>query len=171
MMKFFHPYHSIDGRMWPELDDRVVTAPVMAAYEGCCREVIIMRAAQGFYGQPTKANGVWLDRAPGNPKGKGIWKFRPAMIWRLRAMGKFSDPDFHPRQINIPIYWCPMAETERRHFAAQAGPASPAPSAFDALITGLAAAVAAQLQPARTAGVSLGTLGDVIPFPRTAREN
>lgn len=165
MAKYSYPYHSGDGRFWPELDERTVGVATMAHYEGVNRCTINARAMAGWYGVPGRAAGVWLEKPAANPHSRGAWKFRPAMIWRLRRMGRYSDPEFHPRQITLPVFQCDPEKTAERMAASLAAPAAPVANPLDAFIGSIAAAVASHLQPLRIAGGA-----DVIPFPRPARE-
>jgi hypothetical protein len=139
-----HPYHTADGRLWPELDDRVVGFPTLCAYEGLSRWSVYQRALAGHYGKPSQASGAWVEIAPNNPKSVGRWKFRPAVIWRNRGWGRYAAMlAFDPRSVREPIYCCNPVESAKR--IAAAPPSAPS---LEQLVQGIVQGITAAIQPA-----------------------
>jgi hypothetical protein len=112
MCRLLHPYHDASGILWPELDTRTVCASTMGAYLDRSRHYVQEHARRGRWGR-TFLEGAWIERA--DPKGRGFWHFRPAVIWRRLRLGRFGDPAWTPEQAHLqPLFWCPLADTMAR---------------------------------------------------------
>jgi hypothetical protein len=109
------PYHDAGGRLYPELDDREVGIEVMATYLNVNRCTVYARVCARQYGV-TRAEGAWLWRSAANPKSRGVWRFRPSVIWRRLGMGRWSLPGFDPRHLDGKggVFCCDPAVTAKR---------------------------------------------------------
>lgn len=161
-MKIF-PYHDAGGRLYPELDARVVDLRVMAAYESVSPWTAFARATRGDYGK-TKEQGCWLELRAGGPvRGtapRGRWRFRSAVIYRRLRSGRYAgDPAFDPRQLDgrFTIFCCDPAATAAR----SAPPAGVDPQAIMATQAGTQLEVLSLLR--RLLGPMPG--GVTVPFP------
>ena len=113
-MKQF-PYHDAAGLRYPELDTRTVSVLVMADYLGLSRWAVRDRAVAGVYGR-TPAEGAWVAKRPGEKRARGLWAFRPALIWRRLGWGRFAQVGFDPRQLEGSgrVFCCDPAITAER---------------------------------------------------------
>lgn len=155
-----HPYHGADGRLWPELDDRVVGFPVLCAYEGMTRNSIYLRALAGDYGRADIKTGAWIDKPRASSRGQ--WRFRPAVIWRLRGLGRYASiQGFDPRAVREPIFCCDPATTAQR-----LGSTPAQPQGLDLLMQGIAQAFASLAQgQGQSAPSVFPALPHILHFP------
>jgi hypothetical protein len=118
-----NPYHLPDGRLCPELDERVVSLGLIAEYEGISRCTAYQRFLAGHYGRPGQLQGIWTVSGSGK---RCLIKARPAVLWRQRGMGRYASvPGFDPRQITGPVFCCLVSETLARRTAAGADASAP----------------------------------------------
>lgn len=111
-MKLF-PYHDATCRLVPELDTREVSIDVFCQYLSLSRYTVWERAVRGEYGR-TVAEGAWIQK-PRQGK-RGHWVFRPAVIWRRKAWGRFAVVGFDPLvfEQRVRVYYCNPADTAKR---------------------------------------------------------
>jgi hypothetical protein len=114
-MKLF-PYHDVSGQHYPELDTREVSVAVMSVYMSLSRVTTWDHAMRGDYGR-TQSEGAWFRKARVGKGGQ--WVFRPAVIFRRKGWGRFTQVGFDPLQLEgrIRLYHCDPLITEAREAA------------------------------------------------------
>lgn len=121
------PYHDASGTRYPELDTREVGIDLMADYLGLCRVTVWKRALRGEYGN-SPAAGAWFAAPKGNKR--KVWTFRPAVLWRVKQWGRFSEVGFRPLDLEgrVRVYHCDPATTAERHAQQGGGNAEMVPA-------------------------------------------
>ncbi len=109
-----HPYHDAAGKLYPETDTREVSVAVLCQYLSLHRDTVWVHAKRGDYGK-TVAEGAWFVKARVGKGGE--YRFRPAVLWRRKGWGRFSQVGFDPLALerSVRIYDCDPATTHTRH--------------------------------------------------------
>lgn len=108
-----YPYHDAAGGFYPELDTREVSTEVIGQYLSISRMTVWERAQRGVFGKSAN-EGAWLRR-PVGAKGRAMWTFRPAVIWRAKAWGRYAQVGFNPLLIDgkVRVYHCNPEQTAK----------------------------------------------------------
>lgn len=132
-MKLF-AYHDASGLRYPELDNREVTAEVLADYLGVSRWTVWTRANDGQFGRAL-ATGAELRRVKNR---KGHWVFRPSVLWRVKGWGRYAQVGFRALDLDgrVRVYHCDPKDTAK-HEAQRRGEASTLPPEMQDLIRSL----------------------------------
>jgi hypothetical protein len=112
-MRLF-PFHDAAGKLYPELDTREVSVAVVCQYLGVSRWYVQEHAKRGDYGR-TIAEGAWFMKARVGKGGE--WRFRPAVLWRVKKWGRFAQVGFDAMALEraVRIYACDPTTTHQRH--------------------------------------------------------
>ena len=151
-----HIYHDAAGHHYPELDNREVSAGLLAIYLGCSRETVWRRANAGEFGR-TLAVGAEFRRKTGR---KGQWIFRPSVLWRTKQWGRYVQVGFRALDLEgkVRLFHCDPAITAKRE-----QPQAQIPAEFAELTRQMAGCNLGLMGLLRRIG---GVANDPIAFPQ-----